>query len=102
MKPDIKGVEVHWWREDSFELAQYLRKHLADDKNLKKWDTLDRGLFKSQFYVINHTTMPAILIEVGFMSNKDELKNLKNKKVQKEMAEAITEGILEYLKKRGK
>ena len=27
---------------------------------------------------------------------------LKNKKVQKEMAEAITEGILEYLKKRGK
>ena len=102
MKPDIKGVEVHWWREDSFELAQYLRRHLADERNLKKWDTLDRGLFKSQFYVINHTTMPAILIEVGFMSNKDELKNLKNKKVQKEMAEAITEGILEYLKKRGK
>ena len=102
MKPDIKGVEVHWWREDSFELAQYLRRHLADDRNLKKWDTLDRGLFKSQFYVINHTTMPAILIEVGFMSNKDELKNLKNKKVQKEMAEAITDGILEYLKKRGK
>ena len=69
-------------------------------KNVKKWKTVDRGLFKSQFYVINHTEAPAILCEIGFISNKDEREEIIKTKRQKEIAEAIADGIYKYLKAR--
>ncbi len=99
MSPDAKGVEVHWWRDESFELAQTIKENLATQENLKKWNTVDRGLMKSKFYVINHTIAPAVLIETGFMSNHEELKGLCDKKRQKEIADAISKGIIKYLKK---
>ncbi len=101
LKEGIKGVETHWYRDESVSLAKTVHAQIASSKNMKDWDTLDRGLCKSQFYVINHTVAPAILVEVGFISNKEELERLKNKKYQKEEAKAIADGIIKYLKSRG-
>ncbi len=95
----IYGVETHWWKRDSVEYAQTVHSHLA--KNFGKWGTRDRGLFKSQFYVINHTEAPAILIEIGFISNANEREAIITQKRQTEIAKAITEGIMDYLKNRG-
>ncbi len=94
----IIGLETHWYHSESQDLAKKVHAVLASDKNLKKWDSKDRGLFKSQFYVINHTKMPAILVEIGFMSNTTELQAINSKKRQQEIAEAIAQGIMDYLK----
>ncbi len=94
----IVGIETHWYREESYDLAKKVHNSFTQDKNVKKWETKDRGLFKSQFYVINHTKMPAILLETGFMSNSNELHGLIDKKRQQEMAQSIADGIMDYLK----
>ena len=96
----IYGVETHWWKQDSVKYAETVHKHLG--KNFNKWKTKDRGLFKSQFYVINHTEAPAILVEIGFISNADEREAIITQKRQSEIAKAITDGVMEYLKTRGK
>lgn len=96
----IFGVETHWWKQDSVEYAKIVHKHL--EKNFNKWKTKDRGLFKSQFYVINHTEAPAILVEIGFISNIDERKAIITQKRQSEIAKAISDGVMEYLKTKGK
>ncbi len=95
----IYGVETHWWKQDSVKYAETVHKHLS--KNFNKWKTKDRGLFKSQFYVINHTEAPAILVEIGFISNADERAAIITQKRQSEIAKAITEGIMEFLKNKG-
>ena len=59
---------------------------------------MDRGVFKSRFYVINHTEAPAILIEMGFISNLDERSRLIKKGRREDIADTIVDGILEYLK----
>ena len=64
-------------------------------------ETKDRGLFKSQFYVINHTEAPAILVEIGFISNENERAAISTQKRQTEIAKAISEGIMDYLKNKG-
>lgn len=102
VRDDIVGIETHWWREDSVDLAKKVHAALANDKNIEKWKSKNRGLVKSQFYVINHTSMPAILVEIGFMSNPEELKNLTDKKWQEEAGKAIADGIMSYLKAKGK
>ena len=52
-------------------------------------NALDRGLFKSKFYVINHTEAPAVLLELGFISNENERNSLLSDERQKNSAKAI-------------
>jgi len=91
VKPEIEGVETHYYRQESMGLAQAVHESLIS--NLKPFD---RGLFKSKFYVINHTEMPAILCEIGFISNEEERKLLVTEKRKQETAKAIIEGVLNY------
>lgn len=58
-------------------------------------------MFKSKFYVINHTTVPAILVEMGFISNEEERNELVSDSRKNKTAKAIAEGIIEYLKSYG-
>ncbi len=95
---DPMGLETHYFKDDSYKLAQTIHKHFASEKNVNKWQTKDRGVIKSRFYVINHTEAPSILIEMGFISNDKELAKLLVKQRQQEIADSIVKGILEYLK----
>lgn len=51
--------------------------------------TKDRGKKQENFHVLRETYMPAILIELGFISNADEVKILLSAKFQKKVGEAI-------------
>lgn len=97
LQEDSYGLEVHYYKDDSLTLAQTMHNNFVSEKNLKKWDTKDRGVIKSRFYVINHTEAPSILIEIGFISNKLERAKLITKSRQEEIADSIVKGILEYL-----
>jgi len=57
----------------------------------------DRGVKQAPFVVLTGATMPAILVEVGFLSNSDEQQRLLDPAHQQSLAEAIAVGILEYL-----
>ncbi len=88
------GIETHYYHEQSKDLAEIIQNHLVKDI-----DTKDRGIIKSKFYVINHTDVPAVLVETGFISNANERAELITDKRKQEAAKAVAEGIIEYLKK---
>lgn len=96
VRNDVKGIETHWYHEHGLELAQKIHAQLKE-----KINSPDRGLFKSQFYVINHTEAPSVLVEIGFISNDEERAAMLTEKRQKETARAIADGIMNYLKNRG-
>ncbi|MGP8200074.1 MAG: N-acetylmuramoyl-L-alanine amidase family protein [Limisphaerales bacterium] len=56
----------------------------------------DRGLKRSRFEVLREASMPAVLIEGGFMSNPADARNIYDTASRKRMAQAIAEGILAY------
>ena len=59
-------------------------------------NTPDRGVKHARFYVIRNVACPAILVETGFLSNKQECANLSSDDYQNRMANAILYGILTY------
>jgi N-acetylmuramoyl-L-alanine amidase len=65
---------------------------------LNNINSKDRGLFKSKFYVINHTSAPAVLLEIGFISNPQERSQLVTESRKNSTAKAIAEGIDAYFK----
>ncbi|MFH1618565.1 MAG: N-acetylmuramoyl-L-alanine amidase [bacterium] len=58
----------------------------------------DRGVKQAAFYVLRGTYCPAVLLEMGFMTNSRDRANLSSRKVRKKMASAIYSGIIEFAK----
>lgn len=56
----------------------------------------DRGMKRARFEVLREATMPAILIEGGFMSHPAEGKKIYDPAYRKQMAHSIVEGVLAY------
>ena len=88
------GLETHYYKDNSLILAKTVHASMLNHVQAN-----NRGLFKSKFYVINHTTAPAILLEIGFMSNPIERVQLITDFRKQATAKAIAEGIDDYFKK---
>jgi N-acetylmuramoyl-L-alanine amidase len=58
---------------------------------------VDRGVRSARFYVLRNTSMPAVLIETGFVTGRDDARNLANPAYRTRMANAIAQGILQYV-----
>lgn len=58
----------------------------------------DRGVKQAPFIVLIGAAMPAVLVEVGFISNPVEEKRLTSVKEQGRIAEAIADGVAEFKK----
>ncbi|MFC1704077.1 N-acetylmuramoyl-L-alanine amidase [Candidatus Omnitrophota bacterium] len=57
-----------------------------------------RGLKSAGFHVLKHTQIPAILVEVGFISNAKEERMLKNSFYRQQIAESLASGIIHHNK----
>ena len=61
----------------------------------------DRGVRQNLFYVIRTARIPAILVEVGFISNPEEGPKLATERYQRTIARALAEGIVDFLESGG-
>jgi N-acetylmuramoyl-L-alanine amidase len=61
----------------------------------------DRGLKRARFWVLRDATMPAVLIEGGFLSHPEEGRRILDASYRREMARAVVNGLLEYKKRMG-
>ena len=70
--------------------------HLVQEFFTKKTDNKNRGVKQAGFLVLRQITMPRVLIEMGFVSNKEEGEFLNSEEGQDKLAEAIAGAILDY------
>jgi len=57
----------------------------------------DRGVKQAPFVVLTGATMPAILIEVGFLSNPSQARLMSRPEYQRDLAEAIARGVEDFV-----
>ncbi|MFP5501500.1 MAG: N-acetylmuramoyl-L-alanine amidase [Candidatus Sericytochromatia bacterium] len=91
----VAGIETYYFNDDSYPLAKSVHRHLV--KELKR---PDRGVRKNNFYVVHHTKMPSALVEIGYLTNPGEEALLVSPAYQERAAQAIFNGIEEFLKNR--
>jgi N-acetylmuramoyl-L-alanine amidase len=68
----------------------------AIDNRMTQTGINSNGVKKADYRVLTHTGCPAVLIELGYLSNYWEAKQLKNRDMQRQLAQAITDGITDY------
>lgn len=99
---EAQGVEVFFYQAKEMKERTLKSKRLAQAvlKNiLAETQAKSRGVKHGNFLVIRQTTMPAILVEGGFVTNEAEMQNLKDPTYLKRLAWGIVRGIEEYLNK---
>lgn len=89
----VTGTETYYSRANSKDFATVIHKYLLKGTGLK-----DRGVKTANYRVIKDTTMPAILLESGFLTNKGDSEILFSDTAQSKIAAQIVAGIKEYLK----
>lgn len=94
-KPENQNYEGNKYNKQNIRLAYDIQNALV--KNLKQ--SPDRGVKHARFYVIRNVPCPAVLIETGFLSNKEECARLSSAAYQEKVAASILTGILSYAAK---
>jgi len=97
LEDTIKQITMYEKMNESREFARKVHRQLY--KSMKKTlsSTRDRGVKKAPFVVLIGTDIPAILVEIGFISNKKEAEIIGSQKGQEKVAGAIYKGVEDYL-----
>ncbi|ASN05131.1 N-acetylmuramoyl-L-alanine amidase [Virgibacillus necropolis] len=89
--PDVTGIGTYYYHGQNKELATYVQKELIKETNAE-----DRGVAFGNFLVIRQTFKPAILIELGFLSNQEKEQLLQTNAYQKKLVQGMVNGLLKY------
>lgn len=79
--------------KESQDLAAYIQESIV-----KRTRRIDRGVKQAGFYVLAGAYMPAVLVEVSFISNPTEEKLLRSKRYQEKIAKGIADGIEKFIR----
>jgi N-acetylmuramoyl-L-alanine amidase len=90
-RPDVNGIETYYY-SSGLRLAQVIHNSLLQGTGAR-----DRRVRQSRFYVLRHTSMPAVLLEVGFVTGAEDAPRLANAAYRTQVAQAIARGVLQYL-----
>ena len=80
--------------QEDMDLAKYVNDQIVNNLNMK-----NRGIKEMKYYVIANTIIPAILVELGFLSNSEDRSKLTDDQYIELFAESIYKGISEYYTK---
>jgi N-acetylmuramoyl-L-alanine amidase len=90
-RPDVNGVETYYYGSGN-RLAQVIHSSI-----IQATGSVDRGVRRARFYVLRNTEMPAVLVEVGFVTGQNDARQLSDPAYRSQMAAAIARGILQYV-----
>ena len=98
--PLIIGNLIKMFQRDTMNRSLDLSKIILND--LKEYSLYSRGHRFAGFVVLKSPQIPSVLIELGFLTNLDDEKKLKNFKYLKKLCDTISISIIKFLKKNEK
>lgn len=87
----LTGTTTYFFSPDGHRLGSSLQRGVTGELRTK-----DLGVRWANYYVLKNTAMPAALVELGFLSNKQEARLLSTRSYQTKAATGIYHGLVEY------
>lgn len=94
--PDQHGTQVFYAPSvfTSQNLADFIQRSIVN--NLQKDNKRKTKKSGTEIYLLYHSTIPAVLVECGFLSNKNDLNLLKTESYRTKIATLIADGLLNF------
>jgi N-acetylmuramoyl-L-alanine amidase len=84
-----RGVEIYYFSPRSWRLATNILRQAT-----RAYPTERRGVKRNNFYVLRENRRPAVLCELGFVSNPQDNRYLQNRRYRQRIAERVAEAIV--------
>ena len=94
-KTSALGIETYYRSSNSKKFADLVHAELIGNVG-----ATDRGVKTANFSVLRRTKHPAILVEGGFVSNKDDRSAMMDPQYRQVVADSIARGILQFNRRR--
>jgi N-acetylmuramoyl-L-alanine amidase len=88
----MSGTETYYWSPQSLDLARAVHPEVV-----RVMGGRDGAIRRRTFAVIHHTTMPAILLEVGYIDSSLDEPKLRDPAFQEAFGNAVRQGVVQYL-----
>jgi N-acetylmuramoyl-L-alanine amidase len=92
-RPEVNGIETYYYSSGE-QLAEMIHESLIDATGGP-----DRRVRTARFYVLRNTDMPAVLLELGFVTGEYDAERLSDPEYRETLAQAIARGILQYIQR---
>ncbi|MGX8004311.1 N-acetylmuramoyl-L-alanine amidase [Staphylococcus hominis] len=88
---NANGATVYWYQNSQETLAEVL------NANIQKKSLLsNRGVRQQNYQVLRQTNKPAVLLELGYISNPTDEKMIRNQLHRQVVEEAVVDGLKQY------
>ena len=84
----VQGIETFYYSPEGKEMAEVFQSNLIDELG---WT--DRGVKFGNFHILRETSMPAVLVELGFYTNPAERQKMLDPEYQYMMGDALANAI---------
>ncbi|HLR41310.1 MAG TPA: N-acetylmuramoyl-L-alanine amidase [Virgibacillus sp.] len=89
--PDVTGIGTYYLKEQNKDLAYFIQQEM-----IKEADAVDRDITIEDFQVLRENYKPAVLVELGFISNQEKEQLLLTNAYQKKLVSGIINGLERY------
>ena len=91
----INSMKQNTINTENYKLASFILEHL----HRKVGDKLpSRGLKENDWFVVKKVTMPAVLVELGFVDNRNEAILMNEEEHLKKLTDALYSGIIDFIR----
>jgi N-acetylmuramoyl-L-alanine amidase len=101
VQPDPAAMLLHSMARNEYLNEGSRLAGLVSAEMEKRTPFVNRGVKQAAFYVLRGTYSPGILVEMGFMTNSNDQKNMNDKKVRVKIANSIYRGVMKYAEMKG-
>lgn len=99
---DVDYVEALMLTTQIQKESRMLAKNVQNNMKKRLTRFSSRGVKKADFFVLRGALMPAVLVEIGYITNNKELRYLKTTKYQRKVAESIANGVSSFIREYNK
>ena len=87
-----RGVRSYWYHPQSHGVAMFLHNHLVEHL-----ERVDGGIFWNNLALTRPSEAPAVVLELGFMTNPEEFEWITDEDEQRARARVLADGIMTWL-----
>lgn len=97
----LKSLATNENINESSKLAGHIRNSVAERSRSLGIKVYENSIKQANFYVLKGVQIPAVLVEMGYLSNSDDRKKLNSSSVQNKLADYVKDGIVSYARAEG-